>query len=339
MQEDVALFATELLRLKAQIMCLKFQPQTILQYAAAQQMTPADQELIPQALQLLQDKPLRNFRIDVAADSLVQIDEQQMKQERMEFLQAFGGFLQQALPVGQNAPQMVPVMAELMRFGMQAFKSSRPIEGQLDQALQQMNQMAGQPQPNPEAEAAQAAAQMEMQRSQAEMQMEQAKMAAQQQLEQQKAQLEAQLKQAELAAQQQIEQLKAQTQMQIEQQRQAFEAQLKERQIAAEQEMARFKAELDAQTKIAVARISANPGVDIAGGQVPMTADIAADLTNKVSEAMDRMAVMNGDTMTQIARSLEMLKAPKRIIRGPDGRAAGVEIVQMDMYPEPEMRQ
>ncbi|MFZ9649737.1 MAG: hypothetical protein ACO29C_06575, partial [Fluviibacter sp.] len=45
MQEDVALFASELIRLKAQIMCAKFQPQTILAYAAAGQMQPADQQL------------------------------------------------------------------------------------------------------------------------------------------------------------------------------------------------------------------------------------------------------------------------------------------------------
>ena len=83
MQEDVALFASQLIRLKAQIICGKFQPQTILAYAAAQQMQPVDQQMIPQALQLLKDKPLRNFRIEIAADSLVQIDEQQMKQEQI----------------------------------------------------------------------------------------------------------------------------------------------------------------------------------------------------------------------------------------------------------------
>ena len=45
MQEDVALFASELIRLKAQIICTKFQPETILAYAAAQQMSPSDQQI------------------------------------------------------------------------------------------------------------------------------------------------------------------------------------------------------------------------------------------------------------------------------------------------------
>lgn len=104
MQEDVALFATGLLRLKAHIICTKYQPETILMYAAADQMQPDDQQLIPAALQLLKQNPLRNFRVEVAADSLVQLDEQRMKQERGEFLQAFGAFLREALPLGQSRP-------------------------------------------------------------------------------------------------------------------------------------------------------------------------------------------------------------------------------------------
>jgi hypothetical protein len=151
MQEDVALFATELLRLKAQIICTKFQPQTILAYAAAEQMSDADKQVIPQALELLQDSPLRNFRIDVAADSLVQIDEAQMKQDRMEFLQAFGGFMQQALPVAVARPEMAPVMSELMKFGVQAFKQARPLEGAIEQAMEQMKATQGQPSPEQQA--------------------------------------------------------------------------------------------------------------------------------------------------------------------------------------------
>jgi hypothetical protein len=138
MQEDVAMFATELLRLKAQIICSKFQPQTILMYAAAQQMQPVDQEMIPQALQLMKDNPLRSFRIEVAADSLVQLDEQQNKRDRMEFMQAFGGFLREALPVAQASPEITPMLIEMMKFGITAFKQAKPMEGALDAALDQL---------------------------------------------------------------------------------------------------------------------------------------------------------------------------------------------------------
>jgi hypothetical protein len=334
MQEDVALFASNLIRLKAQVMATKFQPQTILTYAAAQQMSPQDQQLIPQAIELLKDRPLRNFRIDVAADSLVMLDENQNKQERMEFLQAFGGFLQQALPVAQASPPMVPMMVELMKFGIQAFKQSRPLEGALDQALDQMQQMAAQP--NPEAQAAQQAVQVEQQKAQVAMQMEQAKMQASQQVESAKMQLE----QAKMTAQAQNDQAKLQMEMQLEQQRQQFEAQMKAQELAQKQEADRYKADLDAATKVMVARISANPGLDIPmfEAQQQVNERVVADLGAEVKSQMDRLAELyaqmaedNRGAMAQISAALASLSAPKRIVRGQDGRAVGVEPVQLNL--------
>jgi hypothetical protein len=237
MQEDVALFASELIKLKAQVMCLHFQPETILAYAAAGQMTPADQQLIPQAIQLLRDKPLRNFRVDIAADSLVMLDENQNKQDRMQFLQAFGGFLAQALPVGQASPQMVPMMMELLRFGMQAFKAARPIEGQIDATLQQLQQAAQQQQPDGEQQGKQAELQQKGQMEASKMQMESA------------------LTQAKLQHEFQMEQVRTQAKMAMEQQKQQFEAQLKAMELQSQQAAAKYKADVDAQTKLIIAQM------------------------------------------------------------------------------------
>jgi hypothetical protein len=236
MQEDVALFASELIRLKAQVMCMHYQPQTILAYAAAQQMTPADQQLIPQALELLKDKPLRNFRVDIAADSLVMLDENQNKQDRMQFLQAFGGFLAQALPVGQASPQMVPMMMELLRFGMQAFKAARPIEGQIDATLQQLQQAA-------------------MQQQNPEQQGKQAEMQQKGQLEQSKMQMESALTQAKMQHEMQMEQMRNQAKMAMEQQKMDFEARLKAAELQQKQAADRYRADLDAQTKLVIAQM------------------------------------------------------------------------------------
>jgi hypothetical protein len=238
MQEDVALYASEIIKLKAQVMCLHFQPNTILAYAAAGQMTPADQQLIPQALQLIRDKPLRNFRVDIAADSLVMLDENQNKQDRMQFLQAFGGFLAQALPVGQASPQMVPMMMELLRFGMQAFKAARPIEGQIDATLQQLQQAAMQQQPDGEQQGKQAELQQKGQMEASKMQMESA------------------LTQAKLQHEFQMEQVRTQAKMAMEQQKQQFEAQLKAMELQSQQAAAKYKADVDAQTKLIIAQMN-----------------------------------------------------------------------------------
>ena len=231
------MFAAELLRLKAQVMCLHFQPETILAYAAANQMSPADQQLIPQALELLRDKPLRNFRVDIAADSLVMLDEAQNKQDRIQFLQAFGGFLAQALPVGQASPEMVPMMMELLRFGMQAFKAARPIEGQIDQTLQQLSQAAQQRGPDGEQQARQAEVQQKGQ------------------VESQKMQMQSALKQAEMQHQLQMEQMRNQAKMAMEQQKMDFEARLKAAELQQKQAAEKYKADLDAQTKLIIAQM------------------------------------------------------------------------------------
>jgi len=325
MQEDVALFATEVIRLKAQVMCMRYQPQTILAYSAAEQMSDADKALIPQALQLIRDKPLRNFRIDIAADSLVQIDEVQEKQDRLQFMQAFGGFLQQALPVGQASPELVPVMMDLLKYGVQAFKAARPLEGTIDAATEQLKQMAAQPRENPAAQQAQMEAQAEQAKSQMLMQIEQAKL-------QQSAQVEA---------------LKAQNDQQLEQMKQQFEAQLAQQKIAAEQQMAKYKADLDAATKVMVARISANPGLDIPAleQQQAVTERVMQDMGGEVRQAMQnlvalygQMASSNDENMKGVRTALATLTAPKRIVRGPDGRAVGVEAVQQALELEPRLQ-
>ena len=323
MQEEVALFASELIRLKAQVMCSKFQPQTIMLYAAAGQMSQPDQQMIPQAMQLMQDKPLRNFRIEVDADSLVQIDEQQNKKDRVEFLTAFGGFMREALPVGQQSPELVPMLVELIKFGIGGFKQAKPIEGVLDVALEQMKQKQAGPQeqkPDPEMMKMQAQQQSDQMRVQADTQAAQAKM-----------QSDIQMTQAKAQAEMQIEQMKMQHAAQLEQQKLQFEGQLKNMEMQAAKE----RTELEAATKIMVARIGANPGLDIPMIEAQQAASekVSAELGENVKMAINHMAAMHenmanmhGETMNRIGGVMQTLAAPKRIVRGPDGKAVGVEV-------------
>jgi hypothetical protein len=322
MQEVVALFASELLRLKAQIICTKFQPQTILEYAAANQMSPADQQLIPQALQLMQNSPLRTFRIQVASDSLVQLDENQNKADRVEFLNAFSNFMREAVPAGQASPEMVPTLMEIMKFGIGGFKQARQIEGTIDVALQALSAKAQQAQQNPPPNP------------------EQMKMQADQQALQAKMQADAQMTQAKAKAEMQIEQMKAETQQQIEAAKQQHEAQLKMQEMAMREQYDRWKTELDAATKIMVARIAANPGMDLPmlEAQQAATDTITNELGDNVRMALDHMnnsqtnmANMHMEAMQKLHDVLQSANAPKRVVRGPDGRAVGVEVMQGPM--------
>jgi len=215
MQEDVAFYATQILQLKAQIMCLKFSPKTLASIAAVDQLTDQDKQLIPQALALLvgqermQDpeadapNPLRSFRVEVAADTMVQIDEQSEKQARTELLSAFGQYAQLTAEVGQSLPQMVPLLIEVGKFALTSFKVGKAIEGNFDTALDQIKQMVAQklaqPQQDPgmmaeqaKAQAAQQKAQLDIGVAKTKAQIDVQKMQAQQQHDQAGLALEAQ---------------------------------------------------------------------------------------------------------------------------------------------------
>jgi hypothetical protein len=135
---------------------------------------------------LLKDEPAKNFRIEVTTDSMIYQDEQQEKQDRMEFLSAVSGFLSQALPAAQSTPELTPMLVEMLKFGVTAFKAGKGLEGLIDETADKFRQQAkaaeGQPKPpSPE-----------QQKMQMEMQLEQAKMQSHQAIEQAKMQAEQQ---------------------------------------------------------------------------------------------------------------------------------------------------
>ena len=222
-QDEVALFATDTLRLKAQIMCSKFAPQTFVTMSAVEQLSPDDQQLVPQALALLigeermmdpeldAPNPLRSFRVDIASDTLVQMDEQQEKRDRLEMLAAFGTYLEKATVVGSNVPDIVPLLVEVAKFGLTAFKVGKTIEGTFDNLLDQMKQSAlqpkGPPPPPPEVLVEQMKQQGEDKRMAEEGQLKQMEIQAASTGEQQSASLEVQKNTDKLSSDIQIAQL------------------------------------------------------------------------------------------------------------------------------------
>ena len=204
-QEDVARFASELLRIKAQIMCRFYSPQILLEMSGASQLQPQDQPLIPQALELLKNEVERGFRIDVEADSMVMLDEQQEKQGRMEFLTATGSFVQKAMPVVAQAPELADLAVEMLRFGVNGFRVGKSMAGVFDQAAERIKQSVAQkmanPQPSPD-----------ILKAQADMQMKQAELSAQGQADQVKMQHEMALEQFKAEQEIRVEQFRQQAQ-------------------------------------------------------------------------------------------------------------------------------
>jgi hypothetical protein len=333
-QGDVARFATDIFKLKAQVICKFYPPELIVEMSGVMNTTDGqDPQMLQAALQMLSDSAIRDFNIAVEADSLAQIDEQAEKQGAQEAIGAIGAFLREAIPMMTQAPETLPMASEMLLFLVRRYRAGRGLESAVEKAMKALQDKADAakqqpPRPSPEMMQMQADQQAEQMRMQSQAQSEQMKMQADAQLAQAQAQLDMQMQQAKAQADMQLAQMKAD----FETAKQNNELQIKAREMAGKEEYERWKAELDAATKIMVARIGSNPGVDL-----PVIEAASAQITNELGgtivQAMDKMALMHdqmanmhGESMQNIGAAMQRLNAPKKVIRGADGLVIGVEI-------------
>jgi hypothetical protein len=332
MQHEVVNFATALLQIKAQIICQHFTDDTIVKISGAMQLSPQDQALIPQALMLLKDEPAKNFRIEVTTDSMIYQDEQQEKQDRIEFLGAVSQFIQTALPVAQGAPQLTPLLMEMLKFGVTAFKAGKGMEGLIDETADkfrtQAQQMEGQPKPpSPEEQKMQMQMQMEQAKMQAQAQAKQAEMQMEMQMEQQKMQMQMELEKAKQEYQAQENQLKFQLEEQRNMMDREMEMKVAQMKMNTERNTQVLLAHINNGAKIEVARIGAD---ESSGEQAYMTEqDMAESMKHPLQPIADAIGQSN-QQMTMALSDLintinENQNRPKTVIRGPDGKIAGVQ--------------
>jgi hypothetical protein len=330
-QGEVARFATDIFKLKAQVICKFYPPELIVEMSGVMN-TPdgQDPQMLQAAIQMLSNSTIRDFHIAVEADSLAQIDEQAEKQGAQEAVQAIGLFLREAMPMVGSAPETLPMASEMLLFLVRRFKAGRGLESAVERAMKALQDKADQaaqqpPAPDPEQMKMQALGQSEQMKTQAQVQTEQMKMQAEMQMAQARAEFDMQMQQAKTQADMQIAQMRAE----FETVKQQNEMQIKAREMAGKEEYERWKAELDAATKVLVAQIGAKAGLDQAAMSAQMAAseEIDATLGDGMTEAIGRLTDMHSQTLGQLTGVMQAISAPKRIIRGPDGRAAGVEIV------------
>lgn len=225
-QNELARFARDIIRLKGEIIANHFSVQTLekmtdvklfespqakqmaiqqFQMAAQQaqamgqqppqptpdQMRMVDDPTWAEVSGLLRDKTMRLFRIDIETDSTIEPNDQDEKMRRVEFITAVGKFLAEMLPVAQAAPNMLPVIAESLKFLVRGFRVGREMEDVIDKAMDKLQAAAGsapppqqgQPGPNPQVEQAKAqAATMSAQAAMGRVQVEAQRVASDHQL-------------------------------------------------------------------------------------------------------------------------------------------------------------
>jgi hypothetical protein len=261
-QSDVQRFARDLIRLLGEIIAEHFSLETIKAISGVRLMTAEEKQAKQQELQLAQetgqqppevppeveemlrqptweevygllsDQVLREFRIDIETDSTIRTDEDADRVARTEFLTAAGTYIDKAALAMQTAPELGPLLGELLMFGVRSFRSARTLEPVFEDAVKKMAQ-----------------------RQPSAMDPEMAKVQGELQVKREEMEMKAQLSEREQAAQAQQERER----MQLEDQRAERDAQ---RQIEVERE----KAQLHKEEAIAVAQIKA--GVDLQVAQM-----------------------------------------------------------------------
>lgn len=318
-QGEVARFVRDILRMMGEVMCEHFSPKTLLlmsDYDQSEDPGPEGAQKVMAAMELLKSDKARGFRIEIEDESTIAQDDQEQKQARLEFLQATSGFLKEAVPAAQAVPELGPLLGKMLLFGVRAFRSGRDMETSIEDALAQLEkaQQAAAQQPKPPSP--------EVVKAEAESKKAEADLAMTQQ--------DAEVKAMQIQADMEIKKLEMQAKDMAEQRAHEFamaDLELKARQAdaadrkmllesrKADMEHAKTQKEMDAMDLDNDAKFNDNT----------QTADIASRLDQIESGLMEVATLANNQG--EIVQHLKALGAPKRIIRGPDGRATGVESV------------
>ena len=265
LQDEFSTYATDLIRLRAEIISKHFSPEQIVKQSNILN-TPdgQDQQLIQQAVELIKNSQELVWRVQVRPESVAMVDFAALKQERTEYLMAVSQFLQSSGPLIEKEPASAPMLMEMLKWGLAGFKGSQDIEGVIDRAMEQMAQKLAQPQeqqPDPEAQKMQMQMQLEQTKSQAAMQLEQAKNQGAMQLEQQSLQIDMQRIQAELQAK--IQEKQADIQQDITKEKAQLEANTTEEQFETEQFMIRETHKADEAIRVELAKTQLAKSKDI----------------------------------------------------------------------------
>lgn len=194
LQDEFARFAGDLEALKTEVISKHYQPGSIIKQSSAEYLPNADLDKVQPALQLMQSPEIK-WRVNIRPESIAMVDYAQLKSERTEFLTAMATYIQSAQAAVQAVPGSLPILLEMLKWGMAGFKGSNYLEGTMDQAID----MAKKAPPQGEKDDGKAQeGQIKLQIEQLKAQVAQQKAQAEQQKIQMKAQADMQVLQAKV---------------------------------------------------------------------------------------------------------------------------------------------
>ena len=145
--EEIARFVTDNYRMRAEIICRHWQPQTILTVSQIDK-TP-DAQLAQQAVALIKSDPTIAMRVKISADNISAPDWELEKAQRVDFLGSLSGFIAAASGMVEKFPTTAPTMLQIVQWVAAGFKGGKQIEGVMDSAIASLVQDLAKPKTPP----------------------------------------------------------------------------------------------------------------------------------------------------------------------------------------------
>lgn len=292
------------------MMQMQQQQQAMMAKQAHQQ---AVQQFLTEVEKLLRDDMARSFRIDVETDSTLEPDQAEEKQAAVEFMTAMTGFMKEAAPMAAAGPEAAKLVGELLLFGVRRFDKVEQLEQVIEQAVEAAAKPR-EPQPDPEMLKVQA----EAERSKQELALKGQEMQAKGQ------ELQVKAGEAQTKAQLENDKLKLEAQrMRIDAMIKAKELQIKQRELSLKEREVDDRQVLERE-KLEDTKTARSEGFE-AERVKAMSPEEREDYDAEKADKPTKAEVI-ADKMTEaMAALVAEMKRPKRLIRGADGRAEGVE--------------
>jgi len=118
------------------------QAQQLLAQGQSRMQELQSQATVEDVLAFLRDNRARNFVLDIETDSTIQLDEQQEKEQRGEFVTMLSGLIQQIGTMIVTLPQTAKFGGEVLKFAIAPYRAGRSLDGAIDEMTEQLNQMA-----------------------------------------------------------------------------------------------------------------------------------------------------------------------------------------------------
>jgi hypothetical protein len=128
----------EFVRDSYQLMCemaLKnFKDDSLTQYIIPRTLQPEQQEVYPQAIELLQNNQKR-FRIELETDSTIALNEEYDKAMRIELVNTLTTALEKTAQIAQSSPALVITELHCLKYLIQGFRQGKMFQNEVTQAI------------------------------------------------------------------------------------------------------------------------------------------------------------------------------------------------------------